>query len=373
MSRHRVVFFCDAGISRGVGHVMRCVALAEEFAERGTEPVFVADVASTPWAARQITDRGFALHARPEGEAGLVAALLALRPDAIVLDSYVLCPEVTVGLRATGRPVLAIIDGDARGQVADLYLDQNLDAETDPWVGRDRLAGLRYVLLRDAVLKARPARPRTDAGLQVPRVFAYFGGTDPTGAAPALARCLAATGMPFDASFVAATPQIAAEIRAMTLARRQRITTTATVDDLPARAAAADVVLCASGTSVWDMMCVGAAAAVTWVADNQATGYARTVATGAVIGLGHVDALRAAPDAAASQVATLLGAPAIRSAIRATAWSLVNGDGRRLVADAVTTLMVRSDPTIVGSGSGIARSGPSIARSAPGIVRSDPS
>jgi spore coat polysaccharide biosynthesis predicted glycosyltransferase SpsG len=345
MSVPRIVFLCDAGPRRGIGHVMRGIALAEEFAARGAEPVFVADVTGVPWAAAQVTTRGFGLHAHATDRPGLLAAVLALRPDALVIDSYVAAPDVSARIRAAGIPVLAIVDGDARGQCADLYLDQNLGAEAERSGGAGRLAGLPYVLLRTAVRSARPARPRTDVAVAVPQVFAYFGGTDPVGAAPILAQCLAATRLAVEASFVAATPTIAAAIEAVPLGVDQHITVSGPVDDLPERAARADLVLCASGTSVWEMMCVGAATALTWVADNQADGYTRTVATGAVAGLGHIDALRASRGAAVAGIAALLRDPAARATMRATAWALVDGDGRRRVADAMSTYVtLRSDP-----------------------------
>jgi len=38
---NRVLFFCDGGKEYGLGHVMRCIALAEEFARNGYYPEFV--------------------------------------------------------------------------------------------------------------------------------------------------------------------------------------------------------------------------------------------------------------------------------------------------------------------------------------------
>ena len=50
---------CDVGPAYGVGHLMRCVALAEEFAARGFEVVFSAEVDSVPFALDQLGRRGF--------------------------------------------------------------------------------------------------------------------------------------------------------------------------------------------------------------------------------------------------------------------------------------------------------------------------
>ncbi|MDI5939238.1 methyltransferase domain-containing protein [Micromonospora sp. DH15] len=93
---------------------------------------------------------------------------------------------------AAGVVTLAVVDGDTRGQDADVYLDQNLGAAHGPLPGR-LLAGTAYPLLRDAVVAARPAAPRPATPAARPRVLAFFGGTDAFGAAPVLARVLLAT------------------------------------------------------------------------------------------------------------------------------------------------------------------------------------
>jgi spore coat polysaccharide biosynthesis predicted glycosyltransferase SpsG len=341
----RVAILCDAGPLRGIGHVMRCVALGEELASRDITVDIVADVADVPWAAAAVTNRGFALHARVADDPGLADALLGPRPDAVVIDSYITEPGVSRAIRAAGVPVLAIVDGTRRGQSGDVYLDQNLGAETDPWPYGNRLAGLRYVLLRDAVRSARPGRPSPRGAVAVPRVLAHFGGTDPFGAAPLLAHVLASTGAVFHATVVA-PDALAASVRAVPLGTGQRLDVIGLVDDLPTRAARADLVICASGTSVWEMLCVGAATAVTWVVDNQQVGYERVVASGAVTGLGELDAIRRDPAPAIAAVAALLSDAGARDRMRSTAWALVDGDGRTRVADTLTAIRpLRRDPS----------------------------
>ena len=61
----RVGIRCDARAAIGVGHLVRCIALAEELVGRGHEVVFFG-VVDVPWASRQLADRGLA--AREPGE-----------------------------------------------------------------------------------------------------------------------------------------------------------------------------------------------------------------------------------------------------------------------------------------------------------------
>ncbi|MGW5673280.1 spore coat protein, partial [Micromonospora sp. NPDC003776] len=161
MTGIRVGLRCDAGPRRGVGHLVRCVALGEEFRARGAHVELLGSVAGVEWAARQLAARGIPHHPGPDTPAGLVAVAREHALDVLVLDSYELDPACAGALRAAGIGTLAIVDGDTRGQDADLYLDQNLGAA--PVAPADRLlAGTRYALLRREVLDRRPrAAPPT--------------------------------------------------------------------------------------------------------------------------------------------------------------------------------------------------------------------
>ncbi len=79
--------------------------------------------------------------------AELVAAARRHDLDVLVLDSYELDPAGAGALRAAGVLTLAIVDGDTRGQDADLYLDQNFATDLAVPAGR-LLAGSGYALLR---------------------------------------------------------------------------------------------------------------------------------------------------------------------------------------------------------------------------------
>jgi spore coat polysaccharide biosynthesis predicted glycosyltransferase SpsG len=315
---------CDAGNRRGVGHLVRCVALAEELLRRDAEVIFYGEVDDdVPWARAQLTSRDLPL-----------LPPVALTGDAVVLDSYTLDPAVGLGLRAAGVRTLAVVDGDLRGQVADLYVDQNLDAELlRPALpaGAVRLAGLPFALLRRAVRNQRPAAPRTTT-TGVPTVVCFFGGTDAYRGAPVLAALLAATGAPCDATIVGADAGLRADLAAVTPAPGQSMTIIGPTDDLPALLAGADLAVSASGTATWELLCLGVPAALVWVVDNQRLGYARTVAGGLAAGLGRLEDLGA--DAVAT-LGRLLTDPTQRDALALKAFDAVDGRGVERVADAL--------------------------------------
>ncbi|MFI7606210.1 PseG/SpsG family protein [Micromonospora sp. NPDC049366] len=341
MSTVRVGLRCDAGPRRGVGHLVRSLALGEEFLARGARVEMFGSVERVGWASDRLAARGIPLHPGPETPDELVAAARRHRLDVMVLDSYELDPAGAGALRAAGVLTLAIIDGDSRGQHADLYLDQNFGATTPELPGR-LLAGTTYALLRDTVVAARPPQPRPPTGAGRPRVLAFFGGTDAVGAAPVLTRVLFATGLPMDLTVVVGRPEIEAELDDVTPGRGQSLRPIPPTDDLPALINAADVVVSAAGTSTWELCCLGAPSALVCVVDNQRESYQRVVRHRLVAGLGELPELaagglagRTARSTAGRTLHGLLTSPERRAALAARAWAAVDGLGRARVVDAV--------------------------------------
>ncbi|CAM3306472.1 PseG/SpsG family protein [Stackebrandtia soli] len=405
MTPTRIGVRCDAGAAIGTGHATRCLALAEELRRRDVEVEFFVDPSEVPWLAERFATAGHRPHPPPSTPDDMLAATAAHRLDGWVLDSYTLDPTCAVVLRDRGCAVLAIVDGDTRGQLADIHLDQNLGAERTPdHHGGDspstetaarfetddrppntvttphaqpepdglpnsanttaplrvepgdpppnaptttpnglsphtnttaplRLAGLRYVLLSDAILDRRPTAPRFRHLSQRPSILGVFGGTDAYGAAPVVAALLAETGVPADIVMVAANESRRRELERVLPAAGQTIAVIDPTSELPRLIARSDLVISAAGTSTWEILCLGAAAALVRVADNQRLGYNRVIDAGLAVGLGGLDEL--ATVGTRDTLRALLTSPNRLDRLRATAWAAVDGDGRGRVADAL--------------------------------------
>jgi spore coat polysaccharide biosynthesis predicted glycosyltransferase SpsG len=223
-----------------------------------------------------------------------------------------------------------------------VLVDQNLAAELDhPTLppGSTRLAGLQYVMIRDEILAHRPSEPPAPRQDDVPRVFAFFGGTDAFGAGPSVVRALAATGVPFQATVVAPGAHLAARIAAVELRPQQRVDVIGPTDRLAAEVRGADLTISASGTSTWELLCLGATAGLVCVVENQVMGYERAISTGTAAGVGVLSDLEEDPSAAAAVLKRLLTDPVERARLAAAGWALVDGNGRQRVADALLGLI----------------------------------
>lgn len=334
-----VLFFCDVGPSIGVGHLMRCVALAEGFLAAGHSVHFAADVHEVEFARLQLDRRGIGSEPGVRTVDEHLSLVQRIGPRVVVVDSYLSGNAVYDALRSAPPTLLALVDGDPQGRAADLYLDQNIGAEHDSRslaVGSRRLAGLDFALMRDDVKALRPPAPRSDAS-DPPTVLAFFGGTDAFGVAPVATRALIGSAAAFNLTVVAGNPTTTDELHALAeqCAPHQQVAVIAPTDRLAHLVTEADLVISAAGTSTWELLCLGAPCALIAVAENQHESYARTVEAGLAAGLGHLAQVRADPEAVSRALAELLTSEQRRARLRATGWAAVDGAGRdRVVAAA---------------------------------------
>jgi len=102
--------------------------------------------------------------------------------------------------------------------------------------------------------------------------------------------------------------------------------------------AQSDLIISASGTSLSELLCVTGATAVTCVTGNQHSGYREAVIRGLVEGLGPLEDIRRDPTQAAALLREVLGDDLRRQHLRRRGWQLVDGQGRRRVADILLDL-----------------------------------
>nr|WP_255426866.1 bifunctional UDP-2,4-diacetamido-2,4,6-trideoxy-beta-L-altropyranose hydrolase/GNAT family N-acetyltransferase [Pseudonocardia sp. C8] len=380
---------CDAGPSTGVGHAVRCAAVAEAAASSGHEVFWSGRLDGLGWLWAGLHDGG-----PPPGTVlppadtaeDLAALARAHAADAVHVDHYLLGADLRDAVNRAGA-VLSTVEDFATGRrPGDVVVDPNLGADTRPRPDDGSpvlLRGPGYAPLRTAVRRARQVRALRDAGgsraplptgspggigtagatgvpvetggaggigapgtggagepgtpgdtggagAAGPRVLVVMGGTDAAGLLPRVVAALAGAGAPADVEVVVP------EGRAVDLPTGgpARFRAIPPVPDLPAAMAETDLVVSAAGTTVWELCCVGVPMALVQAADNQADGYRAVVAAGAAAGLGGAGDL-ADPGPAAAVLHTLLTVPAHRAGLAARARGVVDGEGARRIVDAI--------------------------------------
>lgn len=323
MGARPVLFRADGGPGIGSGHLMRCMALAQCLAERGTPVGLLTAAPDLAECDRWRSDGATVLRLDApvgEGEDGAATARAAngLGAAWVVADSYALGSAFEAEIRRAGLGLLMFDDLANRPLTADLVLNQNAGAEERfvsayPDVGRT-LLGPSYALLR------RPLRQL--ARHPEDHLLISFGGADAGNVGLTVTRELARLDWPGRATLVCT-----ANAAGLAEARRLECDRIAVVPGgvIEPLLASVSVAVGAGGSMSLEMAFLGIAMVLLPIADNQQPG---------ALALARAGAALVADNAAhaAYLAAELIRDPRRRATMVNRAQSLVDGRGGERVA-----------------------------------------
>lgn len=218
----RILFRCDGNESTGLGHVSRCVGLAEAAAELGATPVFVGHFGTQArmlLAEAKIAVAPLDPRTGTADDAGVVSAFAAaVQASRVVVDGYAFGEGYLQRLALAPRAAPLFIVDDAAAlrsyPAGSCVLSSTARGESLHYSGEDLtvLRGPRYLLLRRSIRTLRRARPLGT------RLLVAVGAVDPSGGTMRLVRALAALGphVPVDAVLRGDAPGRDAVARAVT-------------------------------------------------------------------------------------------------------------------------------------------------------------
>jgi UDP-2,4-diacetamido-2,4,6-trideoxy-beta-L-altropyranose hydrolase len=254
----------DASADMGTGHVMRCLALAQGWIDRGGRVEFALARGAQELGPR-LEAEGVAAY-RIAGESGGVddatqTAALAAKLEAqwVAVDGYQFDASYQCALKRAGMRVLFLDDaGHGTPYSADIVLNQNLHAEATLYQehGPDTrlLLGTRFALLRrefQAWQNWRRPIPKT-----AHRLLVTLGGSDPTKTTPRLLAVLERMQRrELEALVIAgiANP-LSGELRALAARLGDWLRIEPSVPDMPGALAWADIAVSAAGGTCWEML-----------------------------------------------------------------------------------------------------------------------
>jgi UDP-2,4-diacetamido-2,4,6-trideoxy-beta-L-altropyranose hydrolase len=333
----------DASSSRGIGHVMRCLALGQAWRRRSGQ-VMLASVELPNGLRGRLKAEGFA-EAQVTVEAGSIndareTARLARAWGAgwVVLDGYHFSDSYQAWIKEAGLRLLVLDDfGHASHTKADLLLNQNLHARDELYANRlphtRLLLGTRYALLREEFLCC-PDREREIAA-KGEKVLVTLGGSD---AENVTLNVVKALGWLRDRTLEvivvvgAGNPHLST-LRHAIAADFKRTRLVANVTDMQALMRWADVAVSGGGSTSWELAFMGLPALTLVLADNQEELAAGLAQHGVSHNLGWHS--RVTEQDLAAALGALLDDFTGRCAMSACGRRLVDGRG----ADRVATLM----------------------------------
>lgn len=175
-----VVFRADASVELGTGHVMRCLAFAEELQRHGIQVQF-ACMEQPGHLIEMIREKGYTCYVLQAIEEGL-----SICADWLVVDHYQLDFKWESAMRKQFPHIMVIDDLANRKHNCDILLDQNdyLQDRTryEALIPRNcaSFLGPSYALFRQEFIQAK-GRSGSRKIEKVQRVLLSFGGTDPSG------------------------------------------------------------------------------------------------------------------------------------------------------------------------------------------------
>jgi len=336
---HKVLFRCDGDDQVGLGHVVRCLALADELREKHGCGVIFALASGEPGRAL-VREAGFPLliPSAEEDEASWLNAVIARQgPDILVLDIRSdLQPEQVRSWRQGGVLVATIDDPSERRREADLAFYPpvpQVEQHNRNGFSGELHVGWEWVILRRAFVGATGAAANTS-----PRVLVTMGGSDPAGLTLQALQELDALEEPFDTVVVLGSAFTRdAELDRFLLKARRAYRVERNVRDMAALMRQVDLAVASFGVTAYELAAIGVPAVYLCLTEDHVVSASTFVEEGIAWCCGEFR--ECAQGQIAAAVHDLLQNPERRREMGQRAQALVDGLGASRIA---ATLIDRS-------------------------------
>lgn len=339
-----VLFRTDGSQRIGLGHISRCLALAQGLRKRGYEAVFLTR--STEEAiGGKIRAHGFTVHSvspqcsQVEDQKRAIAlARESDPPSIVVLDGYGLDAAYQRAVKEAGISLMVIDDLAQDHACADLVLNQNIYATAEPYSAGAHtrlLLGPAYALLREEFASWRcRSRPISE---RATRILVTLGGADPDNQTLKVVRAIASLNGEIETTVVLGAAYAHTDLLTGYLTGRQgHFALRSDVECMAELMHWADLAVSAGGGTCWELACLGVPNLVIALADDQRQNARGLAEAGISIDLGWWEEV--SPESVADNLRQLIENVAARRKMSQAGKSLVDGHGVDKVVEAIREL-----------------------------------
>ena len=285
-----VLFRTDASASIGMGHLSRCLVLANELSKKGFRALFLMRNPSET-AQNLVRAKGHELRLLDGLDPdAAVSAARGLVFVGLVVDHYEIdakWEKEFSELNPCIEKILVIDDLHDRPHSCHGLCDPTFgrrEREYAQWVpaGCELFMGAPYAMIREEILAVARIPRRTSAGAGEPRIFVNFGGSDPIDATRSVLECLMSApelALARKEVVVGADYSGLSRLRAAA-ARDPRVRIHVQPKDFAEILAGCDAAVGAVGGSIVERCLLGVPSVIAAVADNQRESLARYVELG---------------------------------------------------------------------------------------------
>jgi len=273
-----ILFRVDASPEIGLGHLMRCLALAQGFHEINLPTVFVVRESSLN-CTELLLHQGITVTSIPKDTSikkeieFLKAAISKYSPLAVVLDGYDFGYEYQQQLKSDKLKLVFIGSNNDHHYAADIIVNQNIWATKEALYNNisgdvKLLLGNKYLLLRNEILKAEPVVINN----RLSNILVTFGGSRYSMHSFTIYDCL--KDLPFLFNLVAGDNAGGLmEKNPLTGLNdhqfNHNLSVFKNIYDLSSLMQQADLVICAAGSTCWELCYLGVPFITYILADNQ--------------------------------------------------------------------------------------------------------
>jgi UDP-2,4-diacetamido-2,4,6-trideoxy-beta-L-altropyranose hydrolase len=330
------IFRCDASPEIGAGHAARCLALAEAFAESGTDILFATNREAPETFPALAKHR---LEVVPPSLADEPAWLRKLAEDShtsLVIDLPRASMNYESRCRSWAYKVAVIADFPDRKFDCDLIVDQTIGrmaSEYTPLVPANctPLTGAQYALVGKSFRTLRGEAQTRRKAAPAKHLLLAFGATDPFNY---LGRLLPALvhAVPELKIAIAAGSRSLDDVRATVDSHADRLSVVRKAEDMPRAILEADLAVGLAGASAWERCVLGLPAALFIPSDYYRLATERLAATEAVAVIGGDDF---DPAQASRKIAALAQDGAKLARMSTKAFEICDGNGAARVVEAL--------------------------------------
>jgi len=328
-----LVIRADAGPRSGMGHVMRCLALAQAGIQQNRKVIFLSALENAG-LERHISNEGCdVIQSTTEpgsSEDAETLCQIAGRNGAkwIVADGYHFGSSYQKQIKDAGYNLLYIDDtSQANHYYADLVLNQNLYADTSQYQNRepytDLLLGTEYILLRREFLEiSRPQREYSEAATNI---LVTFGGSDQRELIMMVVKAIMTLDIPTLCMKIMVGAEYLQQYEKQLDSQGNRIEIICNSANMAEHMSWADIAVSGAGSTCWELAYMGVPALVAVIADNQIRIAGELESYGCALNLGARN--RISYDIVSSMVVKLLSSYELRSDMSRRCRKLVDGGG----------------------------------------------
>jgi UDP-2,4-diacetamido-2,4,6-trideoxy-beta-L-altropyranose hydrolase len=267
---------CDANVSIGTGHVMRCLALAQAWQDAGGCLVF-AMAQSTPAVEERLRSENckvIAIRSQSGSKDDAIeTAQLAREMSSgwVVVDGYHFGSDYQLAVKQSASLLFVDDNGHAGSYCADLILNQNIHANAQIYERRSPqtrlLLGCRYALLRREFATWRDWRREIPESAR--RLLVTLGGSDPDNLTLRVLNAIPVSQGWDTTVIVGGSNPHLSDVKRWIAGRSADFHLATNVVDMPKQIARADLAIAGAGTTSWEMCALGLPALLLVAAENQ--------------------------------------------------------------------------------------------------------